>query len=187
MRFQFLCPNGHLLEADITHAGMRCECPHCDILFVIPSASIEPCEAPADQADAPLPGDTGEIEIPQIETVPEIGPPESEEESLVVVETDSITPPPIRESADPEFVHVPCPKGHELRTPVEMLGQEALCPFCKARFQLRYEDSREYRAERARAEALREEKLGRLWLTWAIIAAVAVLGGFILMIVASTQ
>jgi hypothetical protein len=52
---------------------------------------------------------------------------------------------------------------------------------------LRYEDSREYRAERARAEALREEKLGRLWLTWAIIAAVAVLGGFILMIVASTQ
>ena len=67
-----------------------------------------------------------------------------------------------------------------------MLGEEALCPYCKARFQLRYEDSREYREKRARERELHEQKVGRLWLTWSVIAAVVVLGGLLVMIVVST-
>ena len=75
-----------------------------------------------------------------------------------------------------------CPSGHELETPREMLGQDALCPFCQVQFPLRYEDSVEYREQQAKTRALRNQQLSQLWLRWSIVAAVLVFLGLMGMI-----
>lgn len=183
MRFQFLCPNGHLLEAEIAHAGLSCQCPHCGVLFVIPPTT-ETARAPADEVVSENMHE--EVGIPRIEVLPQFDPSESADDEAMpeVFEGGPRNTLSVDGPAEPAVVHVLCPGGHELKTPIEMLGSEALCPLCQARFQLRYEDSRECREERARAQARREERLGRLWLTWAIVAAAVVLGGMILMILA---
>src|SRR5687768_5234911 len=36
MPFQFLCPQGHLLQGDEAHTGMQTHCPQCGVLFIIP-------------------------------------------------------------------------------------------------------------------------------------------------------
>jgi hypothetical protein len=84
-------------------------------------------------------------------------------------------------------VHVICPSGHELETPREMLGQAAMCPFCQAQFPLRYEDSVEYRKQKAEELERRERKAAKAWLYWSVAAAVVVVLGVILLIVLSAQ
>ena len=37
MTFQFLCPQGHLLQGDEAHMGMQCQCPQCGTAFIIPT------------------------------------------------------------------------------------------------------------------------------------------------------
>ena len=86
-------------------------------------------------------------------------------------------------SADQQsLLHIPCPHGHLLETPREMLGQDAMCPYCQAQFRLRFEDSQEYRQEKVERRERREQKLGRAWLHWTIAAAVIVVLGVILMV-----
>lgn len=41
MSFQFQCPQGHLLEGDVSQAGQQCNCPMCGMLFIIPEPIIE--------------------------------------------------------------------------------------------------------------------------------------------------
>lgn len=87
---------------------------------------------------------------------------------------------PIAAPAQPELLHIPCPNGHELETPVEMLDQEVLCPQCNAQFRLRRKDSVEYKKKKEQDEKIKLEKVGNLWLNWAIVAVVVVvliLGG----------
>ena len=87
--------------------------------------------------------------------------------------------------AEPELLHIPCPNGHELETPLEMLDQEVLCPQCNAQFRLRRKDSVEYKKQKELEEHIQLEKIGGLWLTWAIVAVVVVVLGLIGLIVAS--
>jgi hypothetical protein len=75
---------------------------------------------------------------------------------------------------EPEVLHIPCPNGHELETPVDMLDQEVLCPHCNAQFKLKRTNSVEFKTKKEREEKLRLEKTGNLWLTWAIVAVVLV-------------
>lgn len=63
---------------------------------------------------------------------------------------------------EPRILHIPCPKGHELQTPEEMLDQEALCPYCQTQFRLLYKNSTEYKQERERAEQERQALINRL-------------------------
>ena len=80
------------------------------------------------------------------------------------------------ELKDPEILHIPCPQCKQpLETPVEMLGQEVLCPYCKAQFPLRRSESIEYKRRREQEKEIRERKAGREWLNYAIIAVVLVL------------
>ena len=90
-------------------------------------------------------------------------------------------------AAELPLVHVICPNGHQLETPREMLGEEALCPFCQAQFRLRLEDSIEYREQKAKERARREARAGQLWMRWAIAAAVVVVFGLILLIALSVS
>lgn len=52
MAFQFLCPQGHMLQGEESQAGQQCACPYCKTLFVVPQPMIRPAPAPQ---PAPMP------------------------------------------------------------------------------------------------------------------------------------
>jgi hypothetical protein len=91
------------------------------------------------------------------------------------------------EESIPKTVRILCPNGHELHTPMDMIGMQAACPECKAEFLLRYEDSLEYieakRAERERREAA----FNQAALKWAIVAAVVVFVAIITMVILASM
>ena len=87
--------------------------------------------------------------------------------------------------AEPELLHIPCPNGHELETPVDMLDQQVLCPQCNAQFLLRRKDSIEFKAKKEKEDRLRSEKLEKFWLKAAIAAVVIVVLGLVAMILVS--
>ncbi len=148
MAFEFLCPKGHVLEGDESQVGSECACPTCGCHFEVP---------------APLPPDP--IEVVVVDPAP---PPVRE------VRPESFE---LKKVADLELVHIPCPAGHELETPREMLGQEALCPFCNRQFRLRLEKSVEYKKEEAEQARREDLRLGRLWIKVSIVLAVLVVIG----------
>ena len=166
MSFQFQCPQGHLLEGDPSQAGQAVNCPTCGILFLIPA----PLAAPVEQASASfgLPGEQAASRFAHLgaatanEAVATSGEP-----ATPVMEAPE---PP----AEPELLHIPCPNGHELETPLDMLEQEVLCPQCNAQFRLRKKDSREYKRKKEETERIKEIKTGNFWLNIAIVAAVLV-------------
>ena len=195
MAFQFLCPQGHLLQGDESQAGQQCKCPYCETVFVVPQpvGTAGPGPSAAMQPDTVRPGtvqpDTvqpgagftqtgyeqpaGE-QFPGIQTAPDFGPAAGRTE-----------PPPqfnVPSAAQQQTLHILCPSGHELETPREMLGQDAMCPFCQVQFRLRLEDSVEYRKEQEENQTRREMQLGQSWMYWSIGAAVAVVLGVIVLI-----
>lgn len=172
MPFQFYCPQGHLLEGHESQMGQQSQCPLCGAVFLVPMlpqqaqapATVPP--SPAYEAPAPAP--------------PAPEPPPVQEEA----------PPPepakVEEPPQPRVFRIPCPKGHILETPSDMVGQQALCPYCNAQFQLRYEDSVEYQEEQAEAKKRREEEVNRLWFKWSIRAVIFVVVMFVGMILYAT-
>jgi hypothetical protein len=76
--------------------------------------------------------------------------------------------------AEPELLHIPCPNGHELEVPPEMLDTEVLCPHCNAQFHLRAKDSIEHRKRREQAEALREAQTNKFWYQFSIGVVIVV-------------
>ena len=67
-----------------------------------------------------------------------------------------------------------------------MLGQDVMCPHCEVQFHLREKDSVEYKLKRERKAQIREEKLGKAWLNWAIAIAVIVALGLLSLIIVDT-
>lgn len=86
-----------------------------------------------------------------------------------------------------ELLHIPCPNGHELESPRDMLGQDVLCPHCDVQFQLREKDSVEAKRKRRHEREARDRKVGNLWLNWAIVIAVVVVLGLLVLIFSSTM
>ena len=76
--------------------------------------------------------------------------------------------------AEPRLLHIPCPNGHELETPDDMIGQEVLCPHCGAQFVLREQDSLESRRVREIELERRLREQSKAWFNWAIVVAVLV-------------
>ncbi|QDU31272.1 hypothetical protein ETAA8_64250 [Anatilimnocola aggregata] len=77
----------------------------------------------------------------------------------------------------PELLHIPCPNGHELETPPEMLDQDVLCPQCQAQFTLRRKNSVEFKRQQEELEMIRMAKLSKAWLQGAIVAVVLIVIG----------
>ena len=204
MAFQFLCPQGHLLQADESQVGQQMQCPYCGGMFLVPQPlptaapdppppappvspeagpQAPPVQSPAQSPpqppffqtpDAPAPSpETQAPDFPGIQTEPQVG----EAPAAAGVPSEFKVPT----AADLPVVHIACPNGHSMEAPREMLGQEALCPFCQVQFRLRLEDSVEYREEKAKEQERREIRAGQLWLRWAIAAAVVVVFGLILL------
>lgn len=116
--------------------------------------------------------------------------PQSESAAAAAPAREAPAPPPEApkqpapaEKQDPQNVRIPCPQGHELQTPMDMVGQEVLCPICGTQFHLRYEDSIEYKEEQAELRRRRAENLNQAALKWSIGSAVAIVLAIISMIV----
>lgn len=77
---------------------------------------------------------------------------------------------------------IPCPRGHVLKTPASMLGQQVFCPQCNEVFVLRETDSLEHRRVREKLDREREQEQAQRWLKRAIMAAVFVVLSFAVMI-----
>lgn len=72
------------------------------------------------------------------------------------------------------MLHIPCPNGHELETPYDMLGQRAMCPHCGVEFKLKREKSVEY----LREQEIIERQRAKFWFQLAVIAA-----GFVVVVI----
>lgn len=169
MAFQFLCPQGHLLQGEESQAGQKCKCPYCSVEFMVPP----PSGVVEQQPQSPEQPAAEEAWAAEQETFPAMGPQ---------AEGDVVGQLGLPGASQTNVVHVICPNGHQLETPRDMLGQEAMCPFCQSQFRLRFEDSVEGREEKARRRAKQEEKLAKAWLNWTIGIAFVVVVGVITMI-----
>ncbi len=204
MPFQFHCPNGHLLEAEPFQAGQQCVCPMCGQLFLIPSpvgAAAAPVAEQPPAAFSPGYGQPGPF--PGAATGPNFGPnfgpgpgavpePQPEPQGAAAPATESaasgsapVLPFATQNTADLPVLHIPCPKGHELEVPRDMLNQFVECPQCQAQFTLRERDSVEFKRKHSAEMERRWEKAGQTWLQWAIIFAVLVVIGLVTLIALS--
>jgi len=187
MAFQFLCPQGHMLQGEPSQTGQKCKCPYCQTEFIVPQAPGGPPPAPALLDSAEPIYEEPIYEEPDVEADDDLPtewqPGPSVGESIAGVDQVVAENPFETTSADEQStLHVPCPKGHVLETPRDMLGQWAQCPFCQEEFQLRFENSLEYRKEKADLQERKEQKIGKAWMNWAIAAAVVVLFAVIIMV-----
>jgi uncharacterized Zn-finger protein len=159
---------------------------------------------PAPVAPPPAPNPTGsKIGAPYVPTTaPSPGPPPGSPfpslqpprttAARTEIPSFSITPLPQKkapvEVREPEVLHIPCPQcKQQLETPVEMLDQEVLCPFCQAQFQLRRRDSVEFRRRRQQELEMLDRKAGRAWLNYAIAAVVLVVLFLLFLIFSSAR
>lgn len=174
MTFQFLCPQGHLLEGDEAHMGMQCECPQCGTAFIIPTIG-QPAPSTAN------PGWTVEASTPEIdlEPIPNADDLSQYESAPMPAATTSVDDDDLENvgAADDDtpghvvveeaLLHIPCPNGHELETPLDMIGQRVMCPQCGAEFRLRREKSFEY----LRQQEILDRRRGKFWFQLAVLAA----------------
>ena len=168
MAFQFQCPQGHLLEGDESQAGQQCQCPECGMLFIIP-------------APVSVPGVQGSVTDP-MQPADFPGVTDSSDDG-----EQAPTDPYGATATGAQMFHIPCPNGHELETPPDMLNQDVMCPHCGVRFQLREKDSIEYKRRKREETERAERKAGSAWLNWAIVFAVMVVLGLVILIIVSAN
>jgi hypothetical protein len=132
----------------------------------LPPAGPPPLEAAPD-TPPPLPGLSG---AEPVEELPEAQP----------------APLDLLESRAKATLHVLCPSGHTLEVTRDMLGNEAMCPQCQKKFLLRVSRSLEYQWKKAQTIARKEKKLGQIWLSVAIVAAVLVVAALVTLLMSGT-
>lgn len=126
---------------------------------------VSPAEEPISSPEG-APGSPGGLEL--------VGPPVAGAE-----EVETLPAGGNLATAAEAVYHIACPFGHVLETPGSMLGMDVMCPVCHNVFQPQFEASEEYRQRQEELAA----KAARFWLRCAIVAAVLILGGLILLIV----
>jgi hypothetical protein len=195
MTFQFLCPQGHLLQGEEAHMGMQCQCPQCGTAFIIPT--IESAPSPAATPSAPdlglAPFDDADLLSGPANPSRTYESASSGLEDFAAGGFESHDPGTAGLAADEGvgelsdevgevLLHIPCPNGHVLDVPLEMIGARAMCPHCRAEFRLRREKSEEYLREQEILDARRAQ----FWFKLAIIAAGVVVIVLLVMILAAS-
>ncbi|MGA2063877.1 MAG: hypothetical protein ABSG86_02860 [Thermoguttaceae bacterium] len=151
--------------------------------FVLPFDPTEKASLPFEMPGGPEPSSAAPGGMPgagqPLDQMPSSETsPEQEEFAPVrrAKRSKAIGVPELEDEIQPKQMHIPCPSGHPLEVASEMLGKTAECPLCGKRFRLRYEDSLEFRRRKAKLLEKQDAKSGQIWLAWAILAAVVVLG-----------
>lgn len=182
MTFQFLCPQGHLLEGEEAHMGMQCQCPQCGTAFIIPTLEGAAPQSSADEEIglAPLAEDgfsaaAAETPMPTFDP-PRRGGKKPRQEAPEFDASELVASELGRAAGAEDILHIPCPNGHELETPLDMIGQRAQCPHCGVEFRLRREKSVEYQ----RQQEILDRRRARFWFQLAVMAAGFV--GFVLIV-----
>jgi hypothetical protein len=151
--------------------GMQCQCPQCGVAFIIPTIDRGQ-QTPAVQTTAAAP----QIDLAPIpeDDLPSRSAAATGLEGLDVGELDTgeLGAAAVGET----LLHIPCPNGHELEVPLDMLGQRAMCPHCQVEFRLRREKSVEY----LRQQEILDRKRAEFWFKLAIVAACVV--GIVLLV-----
>jgi hypothetical protein len=75
---------------------------------------------------------------------------------------------------EPRNFKIICPNGHEVPTPEDMFGMQALCPFCNAQMDLKYEASVEYRQQQELQQRIRDDQTNKFWMKASIFGAIIV-------------
>jgi len=190
MGYQFHCPQGHLLEADPATIGQPTICPICGVPFLVPAPVASPVPT--------LPVPAAPLASPLVASAPGpapvIGPQAGSHAGRSDAPSAEFAWSPARGSrpkraSQVEFatesdepLHIPCPNGHELEVPREMLEQDALCPTCQLQFRLRAKDSIEHKRRQREAYERRQHKLGQAWLNWSVTIAVIVILGLLVLL-----
>jgi len=141
-----------------------------------PDSPISSPQGLSGRMETEIPTETQSLTLAREENVPD-GP--LDQSAVSQIETGR---PPGSESFQ-DILHIPCPLGHILETPPEMLGIAVMCPICQTTFEPQYEASQEYRQKREEMAAKAAERAARFWLQLAIGAAILVLGGLIMLII----
>lgn len=188
MTFQFLCPQGHLLQGEEQHMGMQCQCPQCGVAFIIPT--IERPAAPSLTGSSLDLAPIEEEKIEEEEFAPDLSglaPGKSGLEHLddeyfnsENLEAGSVEINEVVDELGETLLHIPCPNGHVLDVPLEMIGARVMCPHCRAEFRLKREKS----IEHLREQELIDARRARFWFRLAILAASVVGIALIVMVLA---
>ena len=182
MAFQFMCPQGHVLQGDESLAGQTIQCPQCSTSFIVPSADATseavPPQPPAPQ-DSVEGDDLGIASIGRGRRSARFAFLDEDEDTTgQTPEVINVGPKtsfdPTGDPASDRMVSVPCPNGHVLNTPYSTMGEEVLCPHCGSMFVLSYTNSLEYHRDVEMKQDVRDRQLGKKWFTWAILAACGV-------------
>ena len=72
--------------------------------------------------------------------------------------------------APPKMLHIRCPSGHVVKAPSDLLGKLGRCPACKKTFELRYENSLEFKRRTEKILRRDENEASRAWLGWIFVA-----------------
>jgi hypothetical protein len=81
-----------------------------------------------------------------------------------------------------KILHIKCPSGHLVTAGANLLGKMGRCPACKRTFELRYENSVEFRRRRDKILRREEAKSGKAWVAGGVLAAFLVIAGLIAML-----
>jgi len=198
MPFQFMCPQGHLLEGHESQMGQQVQCPLCGTHLIVPVVGPSGAAAPSspEYPQPPMPGVWPDVHPGAPQPYGQPAPPEAPpviEQFPVIQEPPASPPPPAAdpepepEEQEPKTVRILCPNGHELHTPMEMIGMQAACPECNAEFLLRYEDSLEYIEKKKAAREKRDQAFNEAALKWSIAAAVIVFVALVTMMVLASM
>jgi hypothetical protein len=78
---------------------------------------------------------------------------------------------PAETTLPPKILHIRCPSGHVVKAPSELLGKLGRCPACKKTFELRYENSLEFKRRTEKILQRDENEAGKAWLGWIFVTA----------------
>jgi hypothetical protein len=145
-------------------------------------AQGQPGWAPGSGQPPAEPGFPGIVTGGETGAAPQEAPPQMQTGAPGEAPPAAEAKPAEPEKKEPRIVRIPCPQGHELQTPMDMVNQDVLCPICNTQFHLRYEDSIEFKEEQAELRRRKAEQLNQAALKWSIIAAVVVVLGILGMI-----
>ena len=84
----------------------------------------------------------------------------------------------------PKILHIRCPAGHLVTASSDLLGKAGRCQACKATFEIRYEDSVEFKRRKAKLLHHQEVASGRPWVAWAFLGAFLVFVALIAVLLA---
>ena len=169
-------------EAEVAQAAPAAEVPLPQPSFAAPAFPAPAFPAPSMPGTFPAPGEGTPSAMSPLPSMPLPPMPAprveissgGEDLPFAVAAPDAELAPEIPEATDiphdaPKVLHIRCPAGHLVKAKRELLGKTGRCPACKKTFELRYEDSVEFKRSVQKKLNPKEAKASPPWVAWACL------------------